>query len=383
MSGFAAKKAHQPPETVVGVEGSAKRNIIRKGGVPRDRKGDIAGKNIDDGSMYTDGAALDTADPNYDSEEEAAYIKIPTIPALHRAEIAKSRWTLSQYKKAVQPIIAEFFTSFDVNEVANSLQEIEAPEYSYEFVKRLINGALDREDSHREQVSRLLSELYPDILSSNMIGKGFERLFEIVDEVEIDCPQAPSMLAAFVARAVIDEVLPPSFLKDNVVCNLGGEIIEHAKLMLSRDHGGAKLEKIWGPGDGRPVEEMKVAVDQLIEEYLLSSDLNEAERCLKELHAPQFFHEVVKRAITIAMDKSEEQQVNISRLLAYLASSRILTQSQAQQGFNRLHNLLGDLSLDVPRAKEILVGFVQRAIAEDVLPSDYVAPVAKSVGESS
>jgi programmed cell death protein 4 len=210
-----------------------------------------------------------------------------------------------------------------------------------------------------------------------MIGKGFERLFEIIDEIEIDAPKAPSMLAAFVARAVIDEVLPPSFLKDNVVCNLGGEIIDHAKLMLSRDHSGAKLEKIWGPGDGRPVEDLKVAVDQLVDEYLSSSDLSEAERCLNELHAPQFFHEVVKRAITIAMDKSEEDQKLISRLFAYLAASRMLTQSQAQQGFNRLHNLSSDLSLDVPRAKEILKEFVGRAISDDVLPKDYVAPVSK------
>mmetsp|Transcript_40671 Transcript_40671/g.29943 ORF Transcript_40671/g.29943 Transcript_40671/m.29943 type:complete len:212 (+) Transcript_40671:229-864(+) len=208
-----------------------------------------------------------------------------------------------------------------------------------------------------------------------MIGKGFERLFEIIDEIEIDAPKSPAILAAFIARAVIDEVLPPSFLKDNVVCNLGGEIIEHATLMLSRDHSGAKLEKIWGPGDGRPVEEMKVAVDQLVEEYLLSSDLSEAERCLMELRAPKFFHEVVKRAVTIAMDKSEEDQMRLSQLFAYLASSQILTLSQAQQGFNRLFNLLSDLSLDVPKAKEILNGFVERAISDHVLPRDYVAPV--------
>lgn len=49
------------------------------------------------------------------------------------------------------------------------------------------------------------------------------------------------MLATYVARAVVDEVLPPSFLVDAVVCNLGGDIIEHAKRMLSRDHAGAKI----------------------------------------------------------------------------------------------------------------------------------------------
>lgn len=207
-----------------------------------------------------------------------------------------------------------------------------------------------------------------------MIGKGFERLFELIDEIAIDAPLAPTIVATFVARAVIDEVLPPSFLKDSVVCNLGGDIIEHAKLMLSRDHSGAKLEKIWGPGDGRPVEEMKVAVDQLVREYITSGDLAEAERCLRELHAPQFFHEVVKRAVTIAMDEHEEQQARISQLLSYLSSSGLLTQSQAQQGFNRLFNNLSDLSLDVPLARGIIESFVRRAIIDTVLPKDYVGP---------
>lgn len=41
---------------------------------------------------------------------------------------------------------------------------------------------------------------------------------------------------------------------------------------------GAQLERIWGPGDGRPVKEMKVAVDLLIQEYVMSGDLDEAAR---------------------------------------------------------------------------------------------------------
>ena len=76
----------------------------------------------------------------------------------------------------------------------------------------------------------------------------------LIDEIEKDAPKARDMLATFVARAVIDDILPPSFLSDAVVCNLGGDIIDYAKRMLSRDHGGAKIEKSWGPGDGRPVE---------------------------------------------------------------------------------------------------------------------------------
>ena len=77
-------------------------------------------------------------------------------------------------------------------------------------------------------------------------------MFEFVDDLEIDAPGAASTVAAFLARAVVDEVLPPSFLIDPTVVNLGGDVVEMTKRMLSRDHQHSRVEKIWGPGDGRP-----------------------------------------------------------------------------------------------------------------------------------
>lgn len=373
MSNFAVKK-NTVPETVT-VEGTAKRNIIRRGGGGgKSRKDGLAGGSIDDGSLYDDPYALDERDPNYDSEEESPRAVIPTKAPLSREEIARSKMTLTAYKKRIQPIIREFLTSYVVDDVVDSLQEIAAPEYSYEFVKRLINSSIDRTDHEREQVSRLLSCLYPDTLSSSMIEKGFERLFEIIDEIELDAPLAKTMVASFLARAVVDEVIPPAFLQDSVVCNLGGEIVEQAKLLLSRDHGGAKLERIWGPGDGRPVEELKVAVDQLLLEYILSNDLDEAIRCLKELNASQFFHEVVKRAVVLAMEKTEAQRKAISELFAELAGIQLMSQGQAEKGFHRLYDILSDLTLDTPNASQILDAFMEQAKQDGVISGHFQKP---------
>lgn len=245
-------------------------------------------------------------------------------------------------------------------------------------MKRIINKSCDKGDRERELVSQLLSALYPDTMSSSMIGKGFERLFEIIDEIEIDCPNAKSIVAIYLARAVKDEVLPPSFLSDAVVCNLGGDIVDSAKLMLSREHCGARLEHSWGPGDGRPVDEMKVVVDQLLEEYLTSADLEEAVRCTVELHSPHFYHEVVKRAVRHAVDKSVDQQQLMSVLLARLAQDGLLSIQQAEKGFDRLYGLLPDMSLDTPNASEVLRGFTARAIDDGVLSGDY-QPTAYSI----
>lgn len=168
-------------------------------------------------------------------------------------------------------------------------------------------------------------------------------------------------------------------MNDYVVCNLGGEIIEQAKLLLSRDHAYAKVERIWGPGDGRPVEELKIAVDQLLEEYINSSDMEEAVRCLRELNSPFFFHEVIKRAVVLSLDKTPEQQSLISELFGYLAFANLMSQQQAVKGFNRLYEALPDIALDVPSAGQLLQTFTQRALDDKVIPSSYQPPAAKPV----
>lgn len=373
------KKAEVIPLTVVGTEGSAKRNILRKGtgGGKGGRKDTAAGKVVDDGSLAAedDPIALDSHDPNYDSEddEQVGYRHVPqkNYRAALCTVVGQAKMTLTAYKKAIEPIIKEYLASGEIDDVLASIDSIAAPEYSYEFVKKAINMSFDKGDRERERVSKLLSVAYPEVFSSNMIGKGFERLFELVDEIEKDAPAARDMLATFLARAVVDEVLPPSFLADAVVCNLGGEIVEHAKRMLSRDHGGARLERVWGPGDGRPVEELKVALDQLLLEYLLSRDQDEAARCIHELRAPEFMHEVVKRAVVTVLDKNAEEQSLMSSLLQYLMERDQLTKQQASKGFKRLHDLLPDLSLDVPSAGTIVAQFITKAMEDSVLPGDF------------
>jgi programmed cell death protein 4 len=297
----------------VGVAGSSKRNILRRGAPPKERKAGAPTNVVDDGTGYNDSPALDEQDPNYDSEHEtpreAARFTRPTSGSM---DVGAAKMTLQKFKHLVEPLIHEYFVSGDAVETLTSLQELDAAQYSYEFVKRVVNMSLDKSDRERELVSRLLSTAYPDTLSSNSIGKGFERLLELSDEIEKDAPAAKDMMATFLARAVIDEILPPSFIADPVVANLGGEIIDHTKVMLSRDHAGAKLERIWGPGDGRPVEEMKLAVDQLLLEYVAARQVEEAARCVKQLNAPLFHHELVKRLLVIALEKSEEDRNALS-----------------------------------------------------------------------
>lgn len=118
----AAVKKNQLPETVTGGDGSAKRNIIRRGGPGRTRKEGLAGQMVDDGSTYEDPFFLDQEDPNYDSEEDDGREKIPGSFIAGRRQIGQSKLTLTAYKKAVQPVIKEYCASGDIGDVVTSLE---------------------------------------------------------------------------------------------------------------------------------------------------------------------------------------------------------------------------------------------------------------------
>jgi programmed cell death protein 4 len=185
------------------------------------------------------------------------------------------------------------------------------------------------------------------------------------------------MAASFVARAVVDEVLSPAFLSEQNNNRPGDIVIEKAVALLNREHCNARLERVWGPGDGRPVEELKKDMDQLLQEYLLSRELDEAALCVKELDAPHFHHELVKRGVFIAMEKDggvvsnpkegtatvsaiETAPTNIDAMAAlfgFLVRNAIVSDNQVLKGIDRLHKLLPDLTLDVPAAPTLLVSF--------------------------
>ena len=95
----------------------------------------------------------------------------------------------------------------------NVFREQIPPFYRVEVVKRSISMALDRDNRCRELTSQFLAKL-----TSNQIVRvpsailGFEILLQRVEDLRKDVPDVQKLLARFLARAIVDEVLFPSFL---------------------------------------------------------------------------------------------------------------------------------------------------------------------------
>lgn len=65
--------------------------------------------------------------------------------------------------------------------------------------------------------ANLLSRLYHEVIQADQMQKGFKSLLVSVEDLKLDVPAAEDDLALFLARAVVDDILPPAFLK-KVAC---------------------------------------------------------------------------------------------------------------------------------------------------------------------
>ena len=50
------------------------------------------------------------------------------------------------------------------------------------------------------------------MIEPEQVSKGFSKLLNSADDLALDIPDAVDVLALFVARAVVDEILPSAFL---------------------------------------------------------------------------------------------------------------------------------------------------------------------------
>mmetsp|Transcript_37352 Transcript_37352/g.92359 ORF Transcript_37352/g.92359 Transcript_37352/m.92359 type:complete len:399 (+) Transcript_37352:383-1579(+) len=349
------------------IKGSASKENGRPGG--RVKKGDRSMT-----TRYADARddpcyALDKNDPNYDSAEEP--YKLKATQAFPRTDV------IVAYKSSVASTIEEYFSSADISETARLLDEMQQPLYQHYFVKRLVTMAMDRGDREKEAAAVLLSALYPAHVGSEQIARGFERLLESVDDLVLDVPTAAATTALFVARGIIDDILPPSFMGtlEGLIPGLkqDAQAIETITLAhghLTGRHSTERVLRAWGDSSKSPLDAAKQAIQEMLSEYNVSGDVAEARRCLRALNAKYFHHEFVKRALVLCIEAAPgaETAPRLLGLLKVLGDSGEVTGSQMAIGFERMDAVVEDLVLDVPNAVDRLGGLRLMAKEEGIHP---------------
>ncbi|KAM0044408.1 putative programmed cell death protein [Helianthus debilis subsp. tardiflorus] len=348
--------------------GIAVRHVRRShsGKLVRVKKDGGGGKGTWGKLLDTDGEPhIDRNDPNYDSGEEPYQLVGSAVSD-----------PLDEYKRKVASIIDEYFTTGDVDLAASELRDLGSSEYHPYFIKRLVSMAMDRHDKEKEMASVLLSALYSDVISSTQIKQGFFMLLESADDLAVDILDTVETLALFVARAVVDDILPPAFVtrakKSLSESSKGFEVLQTAeKSYLSAPHHAELVERRWGGSTHITVEEVKKKISDLLREYVESGDTAEACRCIRQLGVAFFHHEVVKRALILAMENRSAEPL-ILKLLKEASEEGLISSSQMVKGFSRLRESLDDLALDIPSAKSLFESLVQLAVTDNWLDSSFV-----------
>lgn len=121
--------------------------------------------------------------------------------------------------------------------------------------------------------------------------------------------------------------------------------------------------------EGKPVygpmltqSEFKLQVQDCLKEYFESCDSDEFIRSIEELQCREFHSDVVKRAVSLSLDKHPRERELVSRLLTCLHPAP-LSDEDMEAGFDTLLDSLDDLTTDVPEApvrapfSQLLVAF--------------------------
>jgi len=321
---------------------------------------------------------VDPNDPNYDSAGEEGEKVGPGLKNI-KLNTLVPEMSEEDVKKAVEPLLLEYFENGDTDEVLYSLEEmlLNIGTRRWMIPYLAIELSMDHKPSHREMTSQLVSDLYQKVISQRDIGKAFDYLIRQLSDLTLDTPEAPNILANFMARCIADDCIPPKFLqsyKGNVTEPGAVKSLCRADMLLSMKHGLVRLDNVWGVGGGiRPVKYLVKKIVLLLKEYLCSCDIEEATRCLVDLEVPHFHHELVYEAIVMVIESSHEKtEEAMCRLLSSLFRSFVISIENLRAGFQRCYDQMVDISIDVPQAYNILERWVLRCRQAGIINDDIV-----------
>ncbi|CAL0320122.1 unnamed protein product [Lupinus luteus] len=138
-------------------------------------------------------------------------------------------------------------------------------------------------------------------------------------------------------------------------------------------------EKPQTPASKFNLIDLRRKTSSLLEEYFSVRILDEALQCVEELKAPSYHPEVVKEAISLALDKSPPCVEPVTNLLEYLFIKKVLTASDIGTGFLLFASQLDDIGIDLPKAPNNFGEIIGKLIMCGAMDFKVVTEILKKV----
>ncbi|KAL6331644.1 hypothetical protein AAG906_011584 [Vitis piasezkii] len=117
----------------------------------------------------------------------------------------------------------------------------------------------------------------------------------------------------------------------------------------------------------------------LLEEYFGVRILDEALQCVEELKSPAYHPEVVKEAISLALEKSPPCVDPVAKLLEFLFSKKVLTTMDIGTGCLMYGSMLDDIGIDLPKAPNSFGEVIGNLVLAGALDFKVVTEIMKKV----
>uniref|UniRef100_A0A0D9VI76 Eukaryotic initiation factor iso-4F subunit p82 n=1 Tax=Leersia perrieri TaxID=77586 RepID=A0A0D9VI76_9ORYZ len=120
----------------------------------------------------------------------------------------------------------------------------------------------------------------------------------------------------------------------------------------------------------------------LLKEYFHILLLDEAQQCIEELESPDYYPEVVKEAINLALDKGTNSIDPLLRLLEHLYTKNVFKATDLETGCLLYSSLLDELAIDLPKAPAHFGEIIGRLVLSHCLSIEVVEDTLKKIEDS-
>ncbi|XP_041998612.1 eukaryotic translation initiation factor-like [Salvia splendens] len=129
------------------------------------------------------------------------------------------------------------------------------------------------------------------------------------------------------------------------------------------------------------LDEFTRKTKSLMEEYFSIKLLDEALECVLELKSPAYHSDMVKEAISLALEKAPPCVEPVSKLMVYLFEKKVVNADDIGTGCLSYAALLEDLAIDLPKAPANFGEIIGKLVLAGALDFNVVKEMVAKVGD--
>lgn len=279
---------------------------------------------------------------------------------------------LKKFKPLAARCLDEFFSAAKVAEIETFLTELKMQSFHHEFVKKAIALSFSQSSpvTARESVLAMLTQLgAAGVVTRDDVLWGITRLLSQLDDLSLDCPRAVVLATEFLSGLVAEELVSAPFVRRCRLLRIGGPTalkVLDATQRKTPEYSKRQLD----------TAQFKRELETMIIEYFNSTDKAEFGRCVREL-APwseSQSAELIRKIMHFAIERSGNECEAVLDLMVWLCRNEEIDSSGVEAGFDELYTRMGDISLDVPDAREMAASFVVEAQKLQLLRQEWKVP---------